>query len=1236
MDLTAPVVFKAAWAWVLRTYLNSDDVVFGVLSSGRDIMIQIPGVQMIVGPMASMLPMRARIPRGSTAIELCRRIQGDGIEHLSHQAISLAKIQHAIKRGDEPLFNTILNIQKSGGASPPRGPTSLQFELLYACDTSEYDVALSITGQLGGYKLSMEYPTRFTSPVEATGLLEVFQKAVLQIITEPKGIISATSITTSRDRAQIQKWNAQTWDTEDRLLHKLIQETVAEQPSRPAIWSWDGQLTYSELGEMSTTLARQLRFLGCGLGSIVVLCFEKSLWAVVSMLAVAKAGAGFVHIDPNGPVERIKNIIQQTASTLGLWSAKNAARISSMLQTTLTTSRVLQFTSYCFDASLEEIFTVLLAGGCICIPSEQDRLSDIPGFVRRARVNWVAFTPSFLRTMTPSDVPSIKFITVHAEPMNGSLMKQWTDTVRMRPSYGPTECSVTSTVGAAFTSDSDAANIGWPVGCRGWVVDPNNHEILLPVGAIGELLLDGPIVGKGYLGDPEKTAASFIAPPAWSFDPELQVFDADPDRRLYKTGDLVRYMADGSLVILSRKDHSLVKVRGQRVEIQEIQHVLDRCPQILHSILGDTSRSARSLSLECLSAEILPVQEDGDKSRVRLASRSLLKADLAGEIAQNLQNTQDILSKALPAYMIPEDWLVVETMPVQVSHKLDRHGILKWVESIDEVTVQMARELRSHSGGQMSCGSDTEETIREIWAQVLEFPISRVSLDTSFFRLGGDSIYAIQVMRRCKDRGIFVTTQDVLANPTVTQLAAIANPLQLEETGTSAVSSFIPLEQSAQGPEYFSVDFYLLPFPRDNVQHVGRCSPFQERIYRAFHSRPYKPYIFHTFIELTNPPDDPGRLVEIWNQVTERHDMLRAAFISVPSVTGVLQVVLKRHPADAAAVPVISEQDALEHCEAHLGTIRSRMFTDNSPPLSLRVYVSHKKRAYVHLIMSHILIDHVSFAHILSDWQCFYQGKESSLNASLANFGCYISHLFDHRNIETSNGFWTNTLREAEPCLFVPAEDVRKMEKALALWDMGSVKFTLEMTSEREAFCQDEGNLDVVFGHLVSDRDLDIPSAEVMVGPMLSVIIGRVQFKHSSSLLESMRELQAHNIRALGHTTYDLAHVENHLGLGAGGLFDTLVNIGKVKYRGDDVHHPKAFRSISKRDPHEQNVVLAFNEGPSRLDAEITYYKHILDAQKVAKMPGIYCQILDGLSSGRLRTLMDVKRLGLGSNGTST
>lgn len=1110
----------------------------------------------------------------------------------------------------------------------------------------------------GNFKLSMEYPTRFMSRSEATTLLHVFQTAVLKIISEPNAILDTISIATSRDKSQIQKWNAQPWDIDNRLVHQVIKETVAKQPLSPAIWAWDGQFTYSELEIESTRLATQLQAMGCGTGSIVVLCFQKSVWAVVSMLAVPKTGASFVHIDPKSPTERTKGIIKQTGSSLGLCSAGNEARISGMLKTILTVdqstmasfpstpaeqldlspeidpssvlyiiftsgstgvpkgvtiqhysfcsaakhnrpwlqiekdSRVLQFTSYCFDASLEEIFTVLIAGGCICIPSEKDRLTDIPGFVSRAGVNWAAFTPSFLRTLSPSDLPSIKFITVHAEPMNGSLVKQWADTVHMRPSYGPTECSVTSTIGAPFTPSSNAANIGWPIGCRGWVVDPDHEDILLPVGAIGELLIDGPIVGKGYLGDPEKTAASFIAPPMWSHDPTLRMDNTDPRRRLYKTGDLVRYTADGSLLILGRKDHSQVKVRGQRVEIQEIQHYLDESQQILHSIIIVPSsgvlrgRLVAALSLQCLSAKTLPMQEEDDKSRIRLVSKKLLTDELVGEVIRSLQNIQGMLSKALPAYMMPEDWLVMESLPIQISHKLDRQRILKWVESIDEVTILMAQELQSHHGTRMVCGNPTEEAIREIWGQVLELPISRVSLDTSFFRLGGDSIYAIQVMQRCKTRGLNITTQDVLANPTIAELAAISPHQQITSSAVSASASVIHIGQDQDNSP---VDVSLLPFPRDNVQHVGPCSPFQERIYKAFHDKAHKPYVFDTLVQLTEPPRDPRRLIEAWNQVTKRHGILRTVFINLPNADGVLQVLLKQCPSDAAIVPVTSEMDVLEHSKDHLGTVRSRMFVDNSPPLSLNVYVSHDNRTFVHLVMSHILIDHVSFAHILSDWQCFYQGRQPSLGISLPSFDSYIAHLFGHRSIDISNSFWTNALRDVEPCLIIPADHSDHMDKTSAPMEMGSNKFIVELTPERETFCRNEGitlsnllqfswslllylytgNLDVIFGHLVSDRDVEIPNSDAVVGPMLSVIIARVHLQHSLSLQDSLRSLQEHNIRALSHRIYDMEHVEKQLGVGTRGLFDSLVNIRKVKYRGSDFHDFKAFQSISKRDPHE-------------------------------------------------------------------
>ncbi|TLD18019.1 hypothetical protein PspLS_10434 [Pyricularia sp. CBS 133598] len=796
LNVTTPVIFQAAWSLVLRCYANLDEVVFGLVSSGRDLPIE--GVQEMLGPIANVLLVRATPAAGKSLFDFCQGLQEDNINHLSHQTVSMAALQHFLGKGSKSIVNTLLNIQKSWAITPSPGKT-MDWELLSAKDVSEYDVAVSITEYPDTCDVTIETRLDFMTEEQAQGLLQAFVSAVGTICDNGYLKVGQVELLTSLDEQRLCKWHQETeLQVQERCVPDLILETAQKQPLRPAVSSWDGELTYVELVSLSGRLAAHLLQEGVGSTSVMILCFEKSMWAVVAMIAVSRAGGVFVNIDPDCPEKRKAQIVQQTGATIALASAAQRWKLSALIDKVLVVdgiwaqtaaeqmpssnaetpsveidpsqpayiiftsgstgtpkgviiphrafcsaafynrahlqigseSRVLQFTNYAFDACLEEILTVLIAGGCICIPSDVDRLSDVPGFVARHAVNWASFTPSFLRTLDPADIDkTVRFITVHGEPMTQALFDRWSaaGSITMRPSYGPTECSVTSTVGATFgPGGSSFDNIGFPVGCRAWVVDPRNHELLLPVGAAGELLLDGPIVGDGYLGNAGQTAAAFVNPPAWAYKRcghGTRCHCHTNSRKLYKTGDIVRFAEDGSLVFLGRGGDALrqVKLRGQRVELREVQHHVESAAQVHHGL-------ALVPSIGLLKGRLVAALSlaDVDGLLSKHVQRSLRLVQRTAQAREALTSLRASLAESMPSYMVPEIWLVVEAMPLQISHKIDRKAVQEWVAKIDQATLdQAALLLFSGEEGQINqepnvSMSSLEEKIHKIWVDVIE------------------------------------------------------------------------------------------------------------------------------------------------------------------------------------------------------------------------------------------------------------------------------------------------------------------------------------------------------------------------------------------------------------------------------------------------------------------------------------------------------------------------------------
>ena len=310
--------------------------------------------------------------------------------------------------------------------------------------------------------------------------------------------------------------------------------------------------------------------------------------------------------------------------------------------------------------------------------------------------------------------------------MGQSDVDIWAPHTYLINTYGPSEASVNAAISQKLLPDSDASNIGFAVGCRLWVVDPANHNLLAPIGAVGELLIDGPILASGYFGDDAETGRAFISNLDWQRDMMLCGVEngCSAARKFYKTGDLVRYNADGSLNFLGRRD-TQIKIRGYRIERQEVEHHIRSIPGLEHAIVFDGKEGFFKGKLVAVVS--LCRIDDGagkmDDARNDPASSlwQLYEPQKVTETARLEEFIRRQLASPLPTYMIPEVLLITERLPLLVSYKVDVKTIERAVYDMDKDTFRRATEPHSVDGVNTKVpGTDLEERLRRIWGKVLE------------------------------------------------------------------------------------------------------------------------------------------------------------------------------------------------------------------------------------------------------------------------------------------------------------------------------------------------------------------------------------------------------------------------------------------------------------------------------------------------------------------------------------
>lgn len=744
-------------------------------------------------------------------------------------------------------------------------------------DKIQYDVAINATLDDKTINVSMSFCTTTVPPSQATSVSQVFENALWSIVNDAEKPISDFDLLSDRDRHQILKWNVAHPVTADRVVHELFMEQAIRHPSKVAITSWDGDLTYKELDDYSSHLAQHL-ILDLALESqaVVALCFDKSAWTIVALMAILKAGGTCVPLNPEHPIQRLQYLVGETKAAVVLVSPKYAHffderkvvriaqvdwhfmdQLSSKRQTLVkhpglesctsfyqnftskvtpdqaavivftsgstgkpkgivlehralcssihahgsimcfgTSSRVLQFAAYTFDASLTEIFTTLLYGGCVCVPDHRERMNDISGAVNRMGVNLALLTPTIVSLLSPESLPTLQTLVLIGEQVPQQLVVTWARHVFLINGYGPSECTIFSTAYPGMGPSSKATTIGKAVGTVLWIADSTNHKRLAPIGGVGELLIQGPVLARGYLNDLEKTNAAFIQSQPWLLD-----------TRLYKTGDLVRYNPDGLIDFIGRKD-TQIKLHGQRIELAEIEHHLSLENRVRQSaiIMGTAGPCEKQL------VAVVVLEGCSDQTTEDLSGNSLELVDeetkkiVPGQqvISQQVHEIKESLSNRLPAYYIPTVWAIVKTLPITISGKLDRMRIREWVETMDEAIHQKILGIAAAPVSER-IATVMEEQIRLVWGRVLGIPPSQIGLDRSFTSLGGDSITAMQIRAQCRSTlDITITVEETLRCKSISQLAACAKPANQYQWSTEEELTDIPFQLSPIQQLYFS------------------------------------------------------------------------------------------------------------------------------------------------------------------------------------------------------------------------------------------------------------------------------------------------------------------------------------------------------------------------------------------------------------------------------------------------
>jgi amino acid adenylation domain-containing protein len=784
--MTLLTVFKI----LLYRYTNQTDILVGSPIANRSK----AEIEQLIGLFVNVLVMRTDLSGDLSFLDLLERVKSTALEAYVHQNLPFEKLTEELKLNRDlsynPLFQVMFVLQNVPQPNLSLSDLSVSYEEGYN-NTSKFDLTLFVEDSESDLVATCEYNTDLFDANTIARMMGHFQTLLENVVKDPQQCISDLQLLTSSEEQQLLvEWNDTKIDyPKNKCIHQLFEKQVEKSPSDVAVIFKNQQLTYQELNNQANQLAHYLQQLGVKPDVRVGICMHRSIEMVVGLLAIMKAGGAYIPLDPSYPQDRIaftlkdsqvsvlltqsclvndlptysaqlvcidtdsaaftdrspENVVSSTCSenlayliyTSGSTGKPKGVQIphravvnflTTMSQTPGLEKKdvLLSVTTLSFDIAGLEIYLPLIVGARLVLAS-REVIADGTQLLKQLvdhKVTVMQATPATWRMLIAAGWSTENKIKIlcGGEALDSSLAHQLIERGKeVWNLYGPTETTIWSAVHKVIDKDRQQGicPIGCPIGnTEIYILDP--HQNLVPVGVSGELHIGGVGLARGYWNKPDLTTEKFIPSP----------FEAE--KRLYKTGDLVRYQTDGKIEFLVRIDHQ-VKIRGFRIELGEIEVLLKQHPQVRETVVI---------------------------ARKDIANDSRLVAYLVTyeNVTPSVNELRKFLREKLPDYMLPLAFVVLDKLPLTPNGKINRRA-LPVPESLRPTLTTTYQAPQSK----------TEQQIAKLWQEVLH--LDKVGIHDNFFDLGGHSLLLLEVNQKLNEslqRDLSVV--EMFQHPTIASL----------------------------------------------------------------------------------------------------------------------------------------------------------------------------------------------------------------------------------------------------------------------------------------------------------------------------------------------------------------------------------------------------------------------------------------------------------------------------------